>query len=50
MPKVVNLNSKLGNHIQNLDFESVKFGYFHCKKVVYVGKIFPRALEEKARK
>ena len=48
MPKVVCFQSKLGTHIQQMDYESVPFGCFHCLKIGH--KAFQCPKEKSAQK
>ena len=48
LPKVVFFQSKLGTHIQQLDHESIPFGYFHCLKMGH--KAFQCSKEKSSQK
>ena len=43
MPKVMCFHSKIGTHIQQLDYESVPFGCFHCLKTRHKAFQCPKA-------
>ena len=48
-PEVVCFQSKLGTHIQQLDFESVPFGCFHCFKTGHKAFQCPKAKNAKKK-
>lgn len=50
LPMVITINSKLGKHIQMVDFESLPFACFTCKKSGYWAKQCPLKPKEKLKK
>lgn len=53
MPQVIEFQSHLGSRIQKIDYESVPFACFHCKKVGHKANLCPlfkgKGKEGKAR-
>ena len=52
MPEVISLKSELGVWQQNIEYESIPFAYFHCKKSGHWAKKCPTLIfsQKKSKK